>query len=241
MPRRLQPARRRRQQRRVMQRHTVEGARILSGSTAPLTRMAEVIALAHHERWDGAGYPHGLAGEAIPLVALIVAVADVVDALAHDRPYRGAWARARVVAHVRDSSGTHFATDVVAAFLGLDFLPGSAERVAAPPATPDAGATRDARRPARPLGDPRGREGRRPASRAPATAAGTDRRRRGAAREYGRRAYAAGTRVDALADVLSRLALPDAYRAHTQPEAIIDAAPDAYLEEEAGASPRAGP
>jgi putative two-component system response regulator len=74
----------------VMQTHTVIGANILGGSEAPLLKLAEVIALSHHERWDGVGYPHRLSGEHIPLAGRIVAVADAFDALTNDRPYRKA-------------------------------------------------------------------------------------------------------------------------------------------------------
>jgi len=72
----------------VMHTHTMEGAKILSGGLSDVVRMAERIALNHHEHWDGTGYPQGLAGEAIPLEARIVSVADCVDALTHNRPYR---------------------------------------------------------------------------------------------------------------------------------------------------------
>ena len=64
------------------------GARILSGSRVPLLRMAEEIAHAHHERWDGRGYPHGRSAEGIPLAGRIVALADAFDAMTHDRPYK---------------------------------------------------------------------------------------------------------------------------------------------------------
>ena len=74
----------------VMKTHTTIGAGILSGSRFPLLQLAQQIALTHHERWDGAGYPRGLKGEAIPLVGRIVAVVDAFDALTHDRPYRKA-------------------------------------------------------------------------------------------------------------------------------------------------------
>ncbi|CAA9320372.1 MAG: Metal dependent phosphohydrolase, HD region, partial [uncultured Gemmatimonadaceae bacterium] len=103
----------------VIQEHAALGARILAGSAAPLTRLAEAIAHAHHERWDGAGYPRGLAGEAIPLAARIVAVADVYDALTNARPYRGAWPEEAVIDHIRAGAGTHFDPAVVAAFLRL--------------------------------------------------------------------------------------------------------------------------
>ncbi|MBW3631282.1 MAG: response regulator, partial [Gemmatimonadetes bacterium] len=75
----------------IMKTHTTIGADILSGGRSELMRMAADIALAHHERWDGNGYPHGIAGEEIPICARIVAVADVFDALSSDRPYRKAW------------------------------------------------------------------------------------------------------------------------------------------------------
>ena len=74
----------------VMKTHTTIGAEILAGSRFPLLQLAQEIALTHHERWDGAGYPRGLKGEAIPLVGRVVAVADAFDAMTHDRPYRKA-------------------------------------------------------------------------------------------------------------------------------------------------------
>jgi putative two-component system response regulator len=98
-----------------MQTHTLAGARILAGGRAESIRMAEQIALAHHERWDGSGYPRGLRAEEIPLAARIVAVADVFDALAHDRPYRGAWPEERALAEIRAGAGTHFDPRVVVA------------------------------------------------------------------------------------------------------------------------------
>jgi HD-GYP domain-containing protein (c-di-GMP phosphodiesterase class II) len=73
---------------RVMQTHTTIGARILGGSDIPLLQMAEVIALTHHERWDGGGYPQALQGTEIPLPGRLAAVADAFDAMTSDRPYR---------------------------------------------------------------------------------------------------------------------------------------------------------
>jgi putative two-component system response regulator len=101
----------------TMKTHTTIGAHMLAGGRTALMRLAEQIALAHHERWDGAGYPHGLAGEAIPLAARIVAVADFYDALSHDRPYRSAWPLERIVAEIERESGGHFDPRVAAGFL----------------------------------------------------------------------------------------------------------------------------
>ncbi|MDQ6828768.1 MAG: HD-GYP domain-containing protein [Gemmatimonadota bacterium] len=103
----------------LMKTHTTIGARILANGNSELTTVAERIAIAHHERWNGAGYPIGLAGEAIPLEARIVAVADVYDALTHDRPYRAAWPETRVLAELRAQRGAHFDPRVLDAFLDL--------------------------------------------------------------------------------------------------------------------------
>jgi putative two-component system response regulator len=75
---------------RVMRTHTTIGARILGGSQVPLLQLAETIAISHHERWDGGGYPRGLKGQDIPIAGRIVAVADAFDAMTNDRPYRPA-------------------------------------------------------------------------------------------------------------------------------------------------------
>ncbi|HEY2536465.1 MAG TPA: HD domain-containing phosphohydrolase [Solirubrobacteraceae bacterium] len=101
----------------VMQTHTILGARLLTGSGSPVLQMATLIAESHHEWWDGKGYPHGISGEAIPLVGRIVAVADVFDALTHDRPYKSAWPVARAIAEIKNEAGSHFDPKVVAAFL----------------------------------------------------------------------------------------------------------------------------
>jgi putative two-component system response regulator len=102
-----------------MQRHTTFGAEMLAGSPSPVLQMAERIALGHHERWDGCGYPLGLVGPATPLPARIVAVADVFDALTHERPYKEAWPVERARAEIEACAGTQFDPDVVAAFLSL--------------------------------------------------------------------------------------------------------------------------
>jgi putative two-component system response regulator len=100
-----------------MKMHTVMGARILSGGNSDLLRMSERIALSHHERWDGSGYPCGLTGDTIPVEARIVAIADVFDALTHDRPYRKAWPLDAVIAEIRRGRGGHFDPQLVDAFL----------------------------------------------------------------------------------------------------------------------------
>jgi len=100
----------------VMQSHTTAGAELLAGSKTPLVQLAEQIARCHHERWDGTGYPHGLAGEAIPQAARISAVCDVFDALISDRPYKDAWPFDDAVALIRRERGRHFDPEVVDAF-----------------------------------------------------------------------------------------------------------------------------
>jgi CHASE1-domain containing sensor protein len=92
----------------VMKTHTRIGADILAGSNVPMLQMAREIALNHHERWDGQGYPRGLAGKAIPESARIVAIVDVYDALSHDRVYRPAMPEAEVLTLIQQGSGTQF-------------------------------------------------------------------------------------------------------------------------------------
>ena len=92
----------------IMKTHTTAGARILAGARSRVMRLAEEIALSHHERWDGSGYPEGRSGEAIPLAARVVAVADVFDALTSDRVYRKAWPAEDVLAYIGAHAGTHF-------------------------------------------------------------------------------------------------------------------------------------
>ena len=104
----------------LMKSHTTIGAQILSGSEFPILNAGEVIARTHHERWDGGGYPFGLAGDEIPLPGRLVAVADAFDALAHERPYKDAWPVDQAVAEIQAGAGTHFDPSVVAAFLMLD-------------------------------------------------------------------------------------------------------------------------
>lgn len=103
----------------VVKAHTVIGARILSGSRFDILQLAEQIALSHHERWDGKGYPHGLSRDRIPLPGRIVAVADVFDALTHVRPYKPAWPWQEAVAEIEAQRGQQFDPQVVDAFLKL--------------------------------------------------------------------------------------------------------------------------
>ncbi len=103
----------------LMKRHTVIGGNLLAGGRSEVARMAEQIARCHHERWDGSGYPAGLAGEEIPLPARVVALADFYDALSSARPYRPAWAKPDIFEEISKESGKHFDPEIVQAFFGL--------------------------------------------------------------------------------------------------------------------------
>ncbi len=108
-----------------MQHHTLIAAECLRDiarrvGASPLLDMAYEIAIAHHERWDGAGYPLGLRGERIPLAARIVAVADVYDAMASRRVYKAALPHAECVTYIRESAGSHFDPDLVDVFLTVE-------------------------------------------------------------------------------------------------------------------------
>ncbi|NOJ99575.1 HD domain-containing protein, partial [Corallococcus coralloides] len=89
----------------VMRRHPRIGAEIIGEHAGGVLCVARQIALTHHEKWDGSGYPEGLAGEAIPLAARIVAIADVFDALTTRRPYKEAWSMETAFCHLRSESG----------------------------------------------------------------------------------------------------------------------------------------
>lgn len=103
----------------IMQTHVDIGVEILSGSSSALMDMAAEIAQNHHEKWDGSGYPHALAGEDIPLTGRIVAVADVFDALTTERPYKKAWPVNEAVEFLKEQSGKHFEPRLVDAFLEI--------------------------------------------------------------------------------------------------------------------------
>jgi len=105
-----------------IKRHTLVGASILAGGQSPVLQMAEQIARAHHEWWDGSGYPDALSGEEIPLPARIVAVADVFDALIHERPYKQAWPLEAAIAEIERLKGSQFDPAVVDAFSTLSHV-----------------------------------------------------------------------------------------------------------------------
>ncbi|HTS87181.1 MAG TPA: HD domain-containing phosphohydrolase [Gemmatimonadales bacterium] len=111
----------------VMRTHTTIGAQILAGGQTALIQLAERIARSHHERWDGGGYPDRLAGEAIPLEARIVALADFFDALTHVRPYRPAWPLDQVMTEIDSLKGRHFDPALAEAFLKLPLRRHAAE------------------------------------------------------------------------------------------------------------------
>lgn len=101
----------------IMRQHCEIGADILSGTDYELLKLAKLLALGHHERWDGTGYPGGISGENIPLEARIVAIADVFDALTVARPYKKAWDIEDAFAFLKDQRGLHFDPELVDIFL----------------------------------------------------------------------------------------------------------------------------
>jgi len=103
----------------IMREHARMGGEILSGSRSALLQMAEQIATTHHEKWDGSGYPFGLRGEAIPLGARIFAIADTLDAMTSDRPYRKALSFDQARAEIVRCSGSQFDPGIVQVFLTM--------------------------------------------------------------------------------------------------------------------------
>ncbi|MCD6153430.1 MAG: HD domain-containing protein [Syntrophobacterales bacterium] len=97
--------------------HTAMGARILANSRAKLLKIAEQIAISHHEKWNGKGYPQGLSGDEIPMVGRIVGLADVFDALTSKRPYKDPFPVEVAIDIIKKERGQHFDPDVVDAFL----------------------------------------------------------------------------------------------------------------------------
>ncbi len=102
----------------IMKKHTSIGWDILHGSSSPILQLAAEIALSHHEKFDGSGYPNGLRGDDIPLAGRIVAVADVFDALTSQRPYKNAWELARAIEFLEQGRDSHFDATCIDAFLG---------------------------------------------------------------------------------------------------------------------------
>lgn len=107
------------EEREIMNTHTTIGGQILAGSSSPVIQMGQRIALAHHEKWDGTGYPEGIPGPSIPMEARICTVVDFFDALTFDRPYRAAVPNPKVLAMMREESGTRFDPDVLDVFLSI--------------------------------------------------------------------------------------------------------------------------
>ena len=103
----------------VMRTHPEIGAAIIGEHANPMLKMARLIALTHHEKWDGSGYPQGLAGQDIPLESRIVAIADVFDALTTQRPYKKAWTVDAAFDYLRKQAGQHFDPALVECFLQL--------------------------------------------------------------------------------------------------------------------------
>jgi putative two-component system response regulator len=105
----------------IMKTHTVIGSRMLSKGRSELVRFSQRVARSHHEWWDGSGYPDRVSGQAIALEARVVAAADFLDALTHDRPYRPAWALDDTLAEIQRRSGSHFDPTIAKALLGIDW------------------------------------------------------------------------------------------------------------------------
>lgn len=101
----------------VMKKHAEYGAEIIGEHPSPLLQLAKEVAITHHEKWDGSGYPNGLKGEEIPLAARIVAIADVFDALTSERPYKKAWSEEDAIGLLKNEAGSHFDPQLVPAFI----------------------------------------------------------------------------------------------------------------------------
>jgi hypothetical protein len=113
----LKPGKLTAEERAIVETHAEEGHRLLKGSSSAILDLAATIALSHHEKWDGSGYPRGVRGEAIPIEGRIVAIADVFDALTSDRVYRKAFPVEEAVAMMRSERGKHFDPVLLDAFL----------------------------------------------------------------------------------------------------------------------------
>jgi len=103
----------------IMKTHTLIGAEIIGYQDSPLLQMARSVALSHHEKWDGSGYPYGLVGDAIPMEGRLVALSDVYDALTSERPYKSAWLPDDAFDFIRDQTGIHFDPKLASLFLKI--------------------------------------------------------------------------------------------------------------------------
>jgi len=101
----------------IMQKHVEYGAEIIGDHRSPLLKLAKEVAIFHHEKWNGKGYPKGVSGKDIPISARIVAIADVFDALTSERPYKKAWSEDRAIALLQEESGEHFEPHLVSEFI----------------------------------------------------------------------------------------------------------------------------
>ncbi len=104
----------------IMKKHTIIGSQIMEKSDAEFIKLGEIIALTHHEKWDGSGYPKGLKDKAIPLAGRITAIADVFDALTSKRSYKRAFSLEKSFTIIKEGKGSHFDPKVVAAFFSIE-------------------------------------------------------------------------------------------------------------------------
>ena len=112
----LKPGKLDAEERSIMQKHVDIGADIIGEHTDDILTLARSVALFHHEKWDGSGYPHGLKGTAIPIEARIASICDVFDALTSSRPYKNAWSDDQALAYINDHAGRHFDPELVVHF-----------------------------------------------------------------------------------------------------------------------------
>lgn len=115
----LKPGRFTEGERKIMQAHARIGGELLAGGNSDIIRLAERIAVTHHERWNGEGYPRGLKGQDIDIAGRVLAIVDVFDALTHDRTYKKAWSIEDALTEIKDQRGQHFDPEIVDHFLTL--------------------------------------------------------------------------------------------------------------------------
>ncbi len=113
----LKPGKLNKEEWEIMKKHTIYGYEILKGSDSKLLQVAALVALEHHERWDGTGYPYGKKGEKISIYGRMTALSDVFDALTSKRPYKPAWSLEKTIKFIKENKGKHFDPDLVDIFL----------------------------------------------------------------------------------------------------------------------------